>query len=78
MIIATQKPYPLSTRPTNSTSPPSSRSSTYSAQLFLTASQPSLHWLSTGVSVTHSTFPRRRSCSIRLHTMRRRGKSFGA
>ena len=78
MNIATPKPFPLSTRPTNSTSPPSSRFSPYSAHLFLNALQPSLRWLSTGISATHSTFPRRRSCIIRLHTMRRRGKSFGA
>ena len=76
--IATPKPLPFSTRLTNSTSPPSLRSSPSSVQLSLTASRPSHHWLSTGIIATHSTFPRRRCCIIRLHTMRRRGKNFGA
>ena len=57
---ATPKQLPFSTRSINSTSPHSSHSSPYNAHLSLTGSQPSHHWLSTGIFAIHFTVPQGR------------------
>ena len=75
--IAIPKQLPFSTRAMNFTSPPSSHSSPYNAHLSLTVLQPLHHWLSSGIFATHFTVPLVWYCIIRLHTMRRLGKSFG-